>query len=63
MSTVVAVRRNPVLKAFYSQLRTRGKSAKQALTACVRKLIVILNAMMKHQTSWAAVVPLSSTAT
>ena len=63
MSSLVAVRRNAVLKAFHLQLRTRGKSGKQALTARMRKLIVILNAMIKHQTPWAVHVPVSVMAT
>ena len=52
MSTLVAVRYNPVLKAFYERLRAAGKAAKVALTACMRKLLTILNAMMKHHASW-----------
>jgi transposase len=52
MSTLVAVRYNPVLKVFYARLRTAGKAAKVALTACMRKLLTILNAMVKHQTRW-----------
>jgi transposase len=54
MSTVVAVRRNPLLKEFYERLRAKGKPAKQALTACMRKLLVVLNAMLRHQTRWSA---------
>jgi len=52
MSTLVAVRYNPVLKAFYQRLRAAGKLAKVAVIACMRKLLTILNAMMKHQTPW-----------
>jgi transposase len=52
MSTLIAVRYNPVLKGFYERLRAAGKAAKGALTACMRKLLTILNAMVKHQTSW-----------
>jgi transposase len=52
MSTLVAVRSNPVLKAFYDRLRAAEKAAKVALTACMRKLLTILNAMVKHQTHW-----------
>jgi transposase len=52
MSTLVAVRYNPVLKAFYERLRAAGKAAKVALTACMRKLLTILNAMVKHKTRW-----------
>jgi transposase len=52
MSTLVAVRYNPVLKVFYQRLRAAGKAAKVALTACMRKLLTILNAMVKHQKPW-----------
>jgi transposase len=52
MSTLVAVRYNPVLKAFYERLRAAGKAAKVALTACMRKLWTILNAIVKHHIPW-----------
>jgi transposase len=52
MSALVAVRYNPVLKTFYEHLRAAGKPAKVALTACMRKLLTILNAMVKHRTPW-----------
>jgi len=52
MSTLVAVRYNPVLQAFYLRLREAGKAPKVALTACMRKLLTILNAMLKHRTPW-----------
>jgi hypothetical protein len=52
MSTLVAVRYNPVLKACYECLRAVGKAAKVALTACMRELLTILNAMVKHHTPW-----------
>lgn len=52
MSTLVAVRYNPVLTAFYQRLCTAGKAKKVALTACMRKLLTILNAMVKHQKPW-----------
>jgi len=55
MSTVVAVRHNPVLIAFYQRLRAAGKAPKLALTACMRKLLTILNAMLKHHRRWAPV--------
>jgi transposase len=54
MSTLSAVRHNPVLKAFYERLRAVGKAPKVALTACMRKLLTILNAMLKHHTRWQA---------
>jgi transposase len=48
MSTLSAVRHNPVLKAFYERLRAAGKAAKVTLTASMRKLLTILNAMIKR---------------
>ncbi len=54
MSALVAARYNPVIKAFYRRLRQAGKPAKVALTACMRKLLTILNAMLKHHTPWRA---------
>jgi transposase len=51
-STLVAVRYHPVLKACYERLRAAGKAAKGALTACMRKLLTILNAMVQHQKPW-----------
>jgi len=52
MATLSAVRCNPTLHAFYSRLRQSGKPAKVALTAAMRKLLLILNAMLKTQTPW-----------
>lgn len=52
MATVAASRCNPVIKAFYQRLRAAGKPAKVALTACMRKLLTILNAMLKTKTPW-----------
>jgi transposase len=52
MSALVAVRYNPVLKAFYQRLCTAGKAKKVALTAGMRKLLTILNAMVKHRQPW-----------
>jgi transposase len=49
MSTLVAVRLNPSLREFHQRLRHAGKSPKMALTACMRKLIVLLNAMLKNE--------------
>jgi transposase len=53
MSTLVAVRHNPRLRSFYVRLRDAGKVPKVALIACMRKLLTILNAILKHQTPWA----------
>jgi transposase len=52
MSTLVAVRDHPVLNTFDERLRATGKAAKVALTACMRKLLTILHAMVKHHTPW-----------
>jgi transposase len=52
MAVVAAVRSNPVIKNFYAQLRARGKYPKSALTACMRKLLVILNTMLHNKTHW-----------
>ena len=48
------MRHNPILKAFYRRLCAAGKAKKVALTACMRKMLTILNAMMKHGTPWQA---------
>ena len=52
MAAVTAARCNPVSRAVYQRLRTAGKTVKVALTACMRKLLTILNAMIKHNTPW-----------
>ena len=52
MGTLVATRFNPRIKAFYERLRTAGEVKKGALTACMRKFLTILNAMLKHRTPW-----------
>ncbi len=52
MATVSAVRCNPVVRAFFERLCAAGKPKKVALTACMRKLLTILNAMMHTRTRW-----------
>jgi transposase len=52
MSTLVATKRNFVIKGFYERLVAAGKAKKAAIIACMHKLLTILNAMMKHQTPW-----------
>lgn len=52
MATVSAVRCNPVIAPFYQRLRAAGKPPKVALTACMRKLLTILNAMVRSRTAW-----------
>ena len=52
MGAIVAARFNPVIRAFYQRLRAAGKAKKIVLTACMRKLLIMLNAMLKHRTPW-----------
>jgi len=52
MGTVAGIRSNPVLRSFYERLVAKGKLKKLALTACMRKLLVILNTMLKNGTCW-----------
>jgi transposase len=52
MGAIVAARFNPVIRTFYQRLCASGKAKKVALTACMRKLLTILNAMLKHRTPW-----------
>lgn len=57
MATLSAVRWDPVLKAFYERLCAAGKPHKVALVACMRKLLTIINAVIKSGTPWAASYP------
>jgi len=52
MAALVGVRRNPVMAAFYERLLKAGKAKKVALVACMRKLLIILNAMIRSKTVW-----------
>jgi transposase len=52
MGTLVAVQHNPVLRAFYERLLAAGKPKKVALTACMHKLVVILNALLRQGVPW-----------
>jgi transposase len=52
MAALTATRYNPIIKAFYRRLCGVGKARKVALTACMRKLLIILNSMVKHQQTW-----------
>jgi transposase len=56
MAALVASRRNAVIRTFYKRLRDTGKAPKVALVACMRKLLTILNAMIKHKTRWSETV-------
>ena len=52
MPIITCIRNNPVIKVFYERLKKEGKPSKVALTACMRKLLIILNAMLKNNQSW-----------
>ena len=52
MSALVASRFNPVIRDFYQRLLAAGKTKKLALTACMRKLLILLNSMLKHRSPW-----------
>jgi transposase len=52
MAAIVATRFNPVIRAFYQRLCASGQAKKVALVACMRKLLTIVNAMLKHRTPW-----------
>lgn len=52
MAIVSAIRWNPLIKAFYQRLVAAGKPKKLAMTACMRKLLIILNAMMRDRAGW-----------
>lgn len=52
MAALSATRHNPKIRSFYQRLLARGKEKKVALTACMRKLLVILNAMLRSHQSW-----------
>jgi transposase len=52
LATLSAIRYNPVIRAHYQQLLARGKLAKVAIVACMRKLLVILNAMVRDMRTW-----------
>lgn len=52
MATLVATRYNPVIRSFYNRLCAEGKVKKLALVACMRKLLIILNSMLKFHVAW-----------
>ncbi len=58
MPTLIAVQKNPVLKAFYDRLRARGKPAKVALVAAMRKLLTIVYAVARNKTPFISTIPL-----
>ena len=52
MAALVGVRHNPVMAAFYERLLKAGKAKKVALVACIRKLLTILNAIVRSKSVW-----------
>lgn len=57
MASLSAIRCNPVLRAFYQRLLASGKAKKAALIACARRLLTILNAMVRHGQPWQNLAP------
>ena len=57
MGALVASRHNPMIRDFYQRLLAAGKPKKLALIACMRKLLVILNSMLKHGSPWRDLTP------
>jgi transposase len=57
MSTLVAIKHNPVLRPFYERLLAAGKPKKVALTACMHKLLIIVNALLRERVAWRAPLP------
>ena len=62
VATLAATQWNPVIRAFYRQLRARGKPSQVALTAARHKRLTILNAMMRDQATWQETAPAGSRA-
>ncbi len=60
MAAVTAARCNPVFKEFYGRLMAAGKPKKVALTACMRKLLVVLNSMLRRGTRWTHPLPMAA---
>ena len=60
MGTLVATRFNPVIRAFYQRLKLAGKPTKVALTACMHKMLTILNTMVRQQRTWTPPAPPAS---
>jgi transposase len=54
MAALVAIKHNPAIQVFHSRLIAAGKPKKVAIVACMRKLLTIVNAMLRDQTTWNA---------
>jgi transposase len=57
MAALVATRHNPLIRAFYQRLRSAGKAPKVALIACMHKLLLLCNAVVRSHTPWSSVRP------
>ena len=57
MSTLSAIRWNPVIQTYYQRLRAAGKAAKVAITAVMRKLLILANALIRDDRKWAETAP------
>lgn len=57
MAALASIHHNPVIRSLYARLRARGKPGKVALVACMRKLLTILNAMLRDKTPWRQTTP------
>jgi transposase len=60
MATLTAIRGNPQIRTFYKRLVASGKKKMVALVAAMRKLLVMLNAILKHGKPWRAVEPVAA---
>jgi transposase len=60
MATLVAIRHNPTIREFHRRLANAGKAPKVAIVACMRKLLTILNAMLRSKSRWQPDFPLVS---
>jgi len=52
MATLVAIRHNATIRTFYTRLKSKGKESKVAIIACMRKLVTILNLLVKSNQIW-----------
>ena len=52
MATIVAIRHNETIKSFYQRLKAKGKESKVAIVACMRKLLTIVNLLIKNNEVW-----------
>ena len=52
MAAVIGIRHNPVMKRYYTHLKPKGKESKVAIVACMRKLLSIMNTMVRNNSVW-----------